>query len=137
MDTRLNWIAGGLGASTTNPSDADLVLSALGGDETAFASIMSRNNRRLYRVARAILRNDPDTEDAMQEAYLRAFTKLGSFNGQGSLTTWLTSIVINESLARLRRGRASRGWQLASIRRRPRTPAGDLCPPNPWIPSAR
>jgi RNA polymerase sigma-70 factor, ECF subfamily len=101
-------MAGGLGVNTTNPSDADLVLSALGGDEVAFASIMSRNNRRLYRVARAILGNDADTEDAMQEAYFRAFTKLGSFNGQSSLTTWLTSIVINESLARLRRGRAGR-----------------------------
>jgi RNA polymerase sigma-70 factor, ECF subfamily len=53
-------------------------------------------------VARAILRNDADIEDAMQEAYLRAFTKLGAFNGQASLATWLTSIVINESLARLR-----------------------------------
>jgi RNA polymerase sigma-70 factor (ECF subfamily) len=96
--------------NTTNPSDAELVSSALGGDETAVASIMSRHNRRLYRVARAILRNDSDTEDALQEAYLRAFTKLGAFNGEANLTTWLTSIVINESLARLRRGRASRAF---------------------------
>jgi RNA polymerase sigma-70 factor, ECF subfamily len=94
--------------SMTERSDADLVSSALGGDDAAFATIMARNNRRLYRVARAILRDEADTEDALQEAYLRAFTKLGGFNGRASLATWLTSIVINEALGRLRRGRASR-----------------------------
>jgi RNA polymerase sigma-70 factor, ECF subfamily len=98
---------GGLGVSLTERSDAELVSSVLSGNVTAFATIMSRNNRRLYRVARAILRNDADTEDALQEAYLRAFTKLAGFNGRASLTTWLTSIVINESLGRLRSGRTS------------------------------
>jgi RNA polymerase sigma-70 factor (ECF subfamily) len=93
--------------SMTEPSDSELVQSALGGDQSAFAAIMGRNDRRLYRVARAILRDDPDIEDALQDAYLHAFTKLGEFNGQAKLATWLTSIVINESLAYLRRGRAS------------------------------
>lgn len=84
------------------PSDHDLVRRALARDGSAFRAIMQKCNRRLYRVARAILRNDADAEDAVQEAYVRAFTRLESFRGDASLATWLCRIVINEALSRLR-----------------------------------
>jgi RNA polymerase sigma-70 factor (ECF subfamily) len=70
---------------------------------------MQRHNRRLYHIARSILRNDSDAEDAVQEAYVHAFTHLGSFRGASSLATWLGRITINEALGRLRRERAFAG----------------------------
>jgi RNA polymerase sigma-70 factor (ECF subfamily) len=66
---------------------------------------MKSNNRRLYRLARGILRNDSEAEDVVQETYVRAFTHLDSFNGDSSLSTWLSRIAINEALGRLRRQR--------------------------------
>ncbi len=86
-------------------SDGQLVASALAGEGAAFAAIMRRNNRRLYRLARSILRDDAEAEDAVQETYLRAFTRLDAFRGEASLATWLTRIIMNESLGRLRRRR--------------------------------
>ena len=67
---------------------------------------MARCNQRLFRVARAVLRDDHEAEDVLQEAYLRAFAKLDSFRGQSSLLTWLTQITLNEARGRLRRRRA-------------------------------
>jgi RNA polymerase sigma-70 factor (ECF subfamily) len=66
---------------------------------------MQRNNRRLYRIARSVLRNSADAEDAVQEAYSSAFTHLASYRGESSLATWLSRIIMNEALGRLRRGR--------------------------------
>jgi RNA polymerase sigma-70 factor, ECF subfamily len=63
---------------------------------------MQTHNRRLYRIARGILRNNADAEDAVQEAYLSAFANLASYRGEGSLKSWLSRIVINESLGRVR-----------------------------------
>lgn len=88
-----------------NGSDDDLVRRARNRDEAAIRAIMSANNRRLFRLARGILRDDSDAEDAVQEAYLRAFTHLDSFRGESTLSTWLSRIVINEALGRLRRAR--------------------------------
>jgi RNA polymerase sigma-70 factor, ECF subfamily len=85
--------------------DAELVRRALARDDTAFRTIMERHNRRLYRIARGILRNDSEAEDAVQEAYIKAFTHLGAFRGDSSLTTWLSRITMNEALGRLRRQR--------------------------------
>jgi RNA polymerase sigma-70 factor (ECF subfamily) len=64
---------------------------------------MQRYNRRLYRVARGVVRDDGEAEDVLQEAYLRAFSSLADFRGQSSLSTWLTRIVLNEAFQRLRR----------------------------------
>jgi RNA polymerase sigma-70 factor (ECF subfamily) len=86
-------------------TDQALVRRALARDEAAFRTIMQANNRRLYRLARGILRNDAEAEDAVQEAYVRAFTHLASFRGESSLATWLGRIVLNEALGRLRRER--------------------------------
>ena len=85
--------------------DAELVRRALARDEAAVRAIMQANNRRLYRLARGILRNDAEAEDVVQEAYVRAFTHLESFRGDSSLSTWLSRIAMNEALGRLRRAR--------------------------------
>ena len=63
---------------------------------------MQANNRRLYRLARGILRNDSEAEDVVQETYVRAFTHLDGFRGESGLSTWLSRIAINEALGRVR-----------------------------------
>jgi len=88
-------------------TDQALIRRVLAHDDVAFRTIMQANNRRLYRLARGILRNDADAEDAVQEAYVRAFTHLASFRGESSLAPWLGRIVMNEALGRLRRARPS------------------------------
>ena len=85
--------------------DRDLVGLAKEGNEAAFRTIMQRHNRRLYRVARGVLRDESEAEDAVQETYVRAFTHLAEFRGDAKLSTWLTRIVVNEALGRLRRQR--------------------------------
>ena len=85
--------------------DAELVRRALARDDTAFRTIMERHNRRLYRIARGILRNDSEAEDVVQEAYVKAFTHLDGFRGESTLATWLSRITMNEALGRLRRER--------------------------------
>ena len=89
----------------TRPDESDLVRRACSRDGAAFRTIMERHNRRLYRIARAVLRDDSEAEDAVQEAYVRAFANLGTFRGDSSLATWLGRIVLNEALGRLRRRR--------------------------------
>lgn len=73
-------------------------------------AIMQANNRRLYRLARGILRNDAEAEDVVQETYVRAFTHLERFRGDSSLSTWLSRIAMNEALGRLRRRRPGVEW---------------------------
>jgi RNA polymerase sigma-70 factor (ECF subfamily) len=90
--------------------DAELVQRARGRDEAAIRAIMQSNNRRLYRLARGILRNDSEAEDVVQETYVRAFTHLDSFRGDSSLATWLARIAMNEALGRLRRERPGVEW---------------------------
>jgi RNA polymerase sigma-70 factor (ECF subfamily) len=70
---------------------------------------MRRYNRRLYRIARGILREDADAEDAVQDAYVHAFMNLQSYQGRGSLSAWLARITVNEALGRLRRSEHDRG----------------------------
>lgn len=83
--------------------DASLVHRVLTGDPMAFAALMRRFNRRLYRLARAVMGNDAEAEDALQEAYLNAYRCLGQFRGDASLATWLSRLVVNECLGRMRR----------------------------------
>ncbi len=87
------------------PGDMELVRRALARDATAFRAIMKTHNQRLYRLARGIVRNDGEAEDIVQEGYVRAFTHLEGFRGDCALATWLSRIVINEALGRLRRRR--------------------------------
>jgi RNA polymerase sigma-70 factor (ECF subfamily) len=85
--------------------DNELVEVARSGDAAVFRTIMQRHNRRLYRVARGILGDDVDTEDVVQETYVKAFENLAGFRGESSLATWLTRIAINEALGRKRKRR--------------------------------
>jgi RNA polymerase sigma-70 factor (ECF subfamily) len=93
--------------ASTATTDAELVARARVRDEAAIRAIMQANNRRLYRIARGILRNDGEAEDVVQETYVRAFTHLQDFRGDSSLATWLARIAMNEALGRLRRARPS------------------------------
>lgn len=83
-------------------AEDDLVARARLRDPQAVRAITTQHNRRLYRIARSILRSDDEAEDAVQAAYLRAFAALDEFRHQSSLGTWLTRIVMNEALGRLR-----------------------------------
>ena len=84
-------------------ADGTLLARILAGDNRAFSELMRKYNRRLYRVARSVVRDDSEAEDVVQEAYLRAFSALPEFRGESSLATWLTRIVFNEALQRRRR----------------------------------
>ena len=83
--------------------DAELVRRALARDPDAFRCIMQRHNRRLYRIARSVLRDNTDAEDVVQETYVAAFNHLASYRGESRLAAWLSRIAMNEALGRLRR----------------------------------
>ena len=83
--------------------DASVVRRVVGGDPTAFALLMRRFNRRLYRLARATLGDSAEAEDALQDAYISAHRRLGEFRGDSSVATWLSRLVVNECLGRKRR----------------------------------
>jgi RNA polymerase sigma-70 factor (ECF subfamily) len=85
--------------------DLELARRAMARDGAAFRAIVKTHNQRLYRIARGVVRNDAEAEDIVQEAYVRAFAHLESFRGDASLGTWLSRIVINEALGRLRKRR--------------------------------
>lgn len=85
--------------------DEELVALARCGGESAIRVLIKRNNQRLFRVARAVVRNDAEAEDVVQEAYVKAFTKLDGFKGDAAFSTWLTRIALNEALGRIRRRR--------------------------------
>lgn len=87
--------------------DEVLVKMAGDSDEEVVRVLVRRHNRRLFRVARAVLRDDAEAEDVVQETYVRAFTNLASFRGEASLSTWLTRIALNDALGRARRRRPS------------------------------
>lgn len=87
-------------------NDLALARRIAAGEAAAFELMMRRHNRRLYRLARATLRNDADAEEALQEAYLAAYRSIARFRGDASLFTWLSRLVLNECYGRLRkRGR--------------------------------
>jgi RNA polymerase sigma-70 factor (ECF subfamily) len=92
-----------VGANLDAQDDATLVARMRGGDRLAFAGMMRRYNRRLYRLARATLRDEADAQDALQEAYLQAYRAIGQFRGEAALSTWLSRLVLNECLGRRRR----------------------------------
>ena len=90
-------------AAAATDDDTSLVRRVLAGDPAAFGLLMRRYNRRLYRLARAIVGNSAEAEDALQEAYLNAHRSLSQFRGDSSLATWLSRLVVNECLGRMRR----------------------------------
>jgi RNA polymerase sigma-70 factor (ECF subfamily) len=90
-------------APSARPTDTELIARILSGDMRALETLMRLHNRTLYRTARAILRDDAEAEDAVQEAYLQAYRALGTFRGESKLSTWLVRITANEALMRHRR----------------------------------
>ena len=86
-------------------TEAALIEAALRHDEPAVRELIRRHNPRLFRVARGILDSDADAEDAVQEAYLAAFTRLGEFRGEARFSTWITRITMNAALMRRRAAR--------------------------------
>lgn len=83
--------------------DKEVVTRVLAGETALFELLVRRHNQRLYRAARAILKNEQEAEDVMQEAYLRAFAHLDQFAGEAEFSTWLTKIAVYEALGRLRK----------------------------------
>lgn len=93
-------------AAAPNPASLDddaLLRRIRAGDRDSFSLLMRRYNRRLYRVARSVLRDDAEAEDALQDAYLQAYRALPTFRGDSALGTWLTRIVVNAALMRQRK----------------------------------
>ena len=87
--------------------ESELVGHARAGDREAFRAIMTRCNQRLFRIARAVVRDEAEAEDVLQEAYTRAFAAIAAFRGEAGIATWLTRIVLNEAHGRLRRRKAT------------------------------
>ncbi len=88
--------------------EGDLVERAQSGDMEAFAELVRRYERRIYRMARQITQNDEDAEDVLQESFLKAFQHLDSFQGQSKFYTWVTRIAVNEGLMKLRKRKSDR-----------------------------
>ncbi|MCL6730266.1 RNA polymerase sigma factor [Sphingomonas hankyongi] len=88
--------------------DAELAALCVRRDPDAVRYILTVNNQRLFRAAWSILKDRSEAEEVLQVAYVSAFASMARFEGRSSLTTWLTRIVINESLSRLRSERRRR-----------------------------
>jgi len=86
-------------------SDEAVVSRVLDGETALFEILMRRHNERIYRAARAILRDDAEAEDVMQQAYVNAYAHLRQFDGRAQFATWLTKIAVYEALARAKRRR--------------------------------
>src|SRR5689334_14274356 len=86
-------------------SESELVAELRAGRSSAYAALMRANNQRLYRLARGVLGDDAEAEEAVQAGYIRAFTHIDSFKGDASVSTWLARIVLNEAMTRQRRRR--------------------------------
>lgn len=102
----------GPAAALDPASDETVVEEVRQGDAARFEVLMRRHNQRLFRTARAILRDDAEAEDAVQQAYVSAYTNLGQFRGDARFSTWLTRIAVHESLRRLRKHGRMAGLEL-------------------------
>jgi RNA polymerase sigma-70 factor, ECF subfamily len=87
-------------ATPAGLSDAEVVRRVLGGERALFEVLMRRYNQRVFRAIRSVLRGDHESEDAMQQAWLAAYSHLGQFQGTASFATWMTRIALNEALGR-------------------------------------
>jgi RNA polymerase sigma-70 factor (ECF subfamily) len=96
------------------PTDEEILARVSAGDVEAFELVMRRYNRRLFRSVRAILKDDSEVEDVVQEAYVSAYAHLGDFSGRARFSTWLTRIAIHEAFGRLRKRRRSESWDGAT-----------------------
>jgi RNA polymerase sigma-70 factor (ECF subfamily) len=102
-------------ADTTQPeafNELPLIQGAKAGDQEAFAELVNRYERKVYRLAKNITQNDEDAEDVLQEAFLKAYSHLDSFQGQSKFYTWLVRIAVNEALMKLRKRKSDRSVSL-------------------------
>ena len=91
------------------PSDeGNLVAQAQAGDTQAFANLVSRYERKIYRIAKNITQNDEDAEDVLQDTFLKAYEHLRGFQGQSKFYTWIVRIAVNEALMKLRKRKGDR-----------------------------
>ena len=111
-------------------SDEQVVERILGGQTALFEVLMRRHNERLYRAARAIVRDESEAEDVMQQAYVNAYSHLRQFDGRSQFSTWLTRIAIHEALARVRRQRRFTDMDMDADR----TPDRGVAAPNTPLP---
>lgn len=93
------------GWANSRHSDVEIIHLVLSGEESAYEAIMRRYNRLLFRLARSIVSNDEDAKDVVQTGYVRAYFRLSQFDGPDGFPSWISRIVINESLSRLRKRR--------------------------------
>jgi len=101
--------------TTSVPAGFDesaLVAQARAGDQNAFAELVNRYERKIYRLAKNITRNDEDAEDVLQDAFLKAYTHLDNFKGDSKFYTWIVRIAVNEALMRLRKRKNDRSVPL-------------------------
>ena len=89
--------------ATDTTSDNELITRILQGDKNLYAVIVRRYNQRLYRIGMSIINDDAEVEDVMQVTYINAYENLGKFAFKASFSTWLTRILINESLLRFKK----------------------------------
>ncbi len=94
------------------PSDRDLLAPHVAGDATAFAALVTRHQDRMWAIALQVMRNPDDAADALQDAYVAAFRRAGSFRGDAQVTTWLHRVVVNACLDRLRKIKRRSALQL-------------------------
>ena len=92
--------------------ESALVAQAKAGDQNAFAELVNRYERKIYRLAKNITRNDEDAEDVLQDAFLKAYTHLDNFKGDSKFYTWIVRIAVNEALMRLRKRKTDRSVPL-------------------------
>jgi RNA polymerase sigma factor (sigma-70 family) len=85
------------------PSDEQIIDEILKGDKQKYALLMRKYNQRLYRVGKGLLKEDSEIEDMMQETYIKAYLNLSKFERRSQFATWLTRILINECLQRLKK----------------------------------
>ena len=88
--------------------DLELVARTRAGDRTAFDELVNRHAAKIFRLARHITRNDAEAEDVLQDAFYKAYTRLGQFHADAQFYTWLVRIAVNEALMRLRKRRNSK-----------------------------
>lgn len=103
-----------MSTSSVVPSfdEANLVAKAKAGDTAAFSELVTHYERRIFRMAKQITQNDEDTEDVLQETFLKAYSHLQDFQGNSKFYTWLVRIAVNEALMKLRKRRSDKSVPL-------------------------
>lgn len=116
---------GGTPGASEPPAESDekIVARVCAGESALFEVLMRRNNQRVYRAARSIVKDDNEAEDVMQDAYVRAYEHLHEFEARARFSTWLTRIAVHEALARVRRRNRLASFDAQPEESMPATPA--------------